>query len=401
MLLRLVAVRHDAGDRDDAEIDDAPRVRPRLGRIARGIAGACHLHLEMERHRPALQSLREFARQEVRRALGGIRGRDVHHAVRHRLIAHRLALAGLVDEDERVDAEIGLVGVAVRRRHGGGGGGHRRMRGDERVEFRRFWSAGRTGGDRQEQVTKIFARGHDEELQRVDHHVGLAAVRQVEFDRHAVRVGRVGAVGQVRNAGRIGEPHGDRDRGTAEDRGLAQRRGSGRRLECALGHDALGVVRAKARMHAERLVEGIDDLDLERLVVGPCRARGRDGEHEQRSGNGSQLHRWLLMAGRNDCRAATACIVRAKRAAFGTGVASPPARFTPPNSSAHRGTAGRYPSAAPSAFPSTRSEMMLRWISSVPPAIDPAGTLTRISAISPSIGPSSPLSIASAPEINV
>jgi hypothetical protein len=45
--------------------------------------------------------------------------------------------------------------------------------------------------------------------------------------------------------------------------------------------------------------------------------------------------------------------------------------------------------------------MMLRWISSVPPAIDPAGTLTRISAITPFIGLSSPVSIASAPLISV
>src|SRR5579883_1582495 len=52
-------------------------------------------------------------------------------------------------------------------------------------------------------------------------------------------------------------------------------------------------------------------------------------------------------------------------------------------------------------IPSTRSEIMLRWISSVPPAIEPAGTETSISAISPFIGPSSPASIASLPEINV
>ena len=301
-------------DRDDAEIDDAARVRPGLGRIARGIAGACHLHLEMERHRAALQSLREFARQEIRCALRGISGRDVHDAVRQHLIAHRLALAGLVDEDERVDAEIGLVGVAVRCGHGGGGGGHRRVGGDERVEFRWLRGAGRAVRDRQEQVAEVFARRDDKELQRVDHHVGLVAVRQVELDRHAVRVGRVGAIGQVGNAGRIREPHGDRDRGAAEDRGLAQRRRGGRRLECALGHDALGVVGAKARMHAERLVEGIDDLHLEWLVIRPCGARDHDGEHEQRGGKGSRLHRWFLTMGWGRPQhpiAAAACEARA------------------------------------------------------------------------------------------
>ena len=36
----------------------------------------------------------------------------------------------------------------------------------------------------------------------------------------------------------------------------------------------------------------------------------------------------------------------------------------------------------------TRSAMMLRWISSVPPAIDVAGTDSRISAMRPSCGPS-------------
>ena len=53
----------------------------------------------------------------------------------------------------------------------------------------------------------------------------------------------------------------------------------------------------KPGMHAERLVEGIDDLDLERRVIGAGGARGRDGEQEQRGGEGSQLHRWFLMVG--------------------------------------------------------------------------------------------------------
>ena len=86
----------------------------------------------------------------------------------------------------------------------------------------------------------------------------------------------------------VREPHGDRDRGPAENRGLAQRcRGRGR-LECALGHDALRVVGAKTRMHAERLVEGIDDLDLER-VIGTGDARGGKCKHDQSRGDGAQL----------------------------------------------------------------------------------------------------------------
>ncbi len=45
--------------------------------------------------------------------------------------------------------------------------------------------------------------------------------------------------------------------------------------------------------------------------------------------------------------------------------------------------------------------MMLHWISSVPPAIEVAGTNTSISVITPFNGPSLPVSMASAPEIMV
>ena len=50
---------------------------------------------------------------------------------------------------------------------------------------------------------------------------------------------------------------------------------------------------------------------------------------------------------------------------------------------------------------STRSLMMLRWISSVPPAIELAGTDTRISASNPLMGLSSQVSSASGPSSDV
>jgi len=50
---------------------------------------------------------------------------------------------------------------------------------------------------------------------------------------------------------------------------------------------------------------------------------------------------------------------------------------------------------------STRSLMMLRWISSVPPAIELAGTDTRISASYPLIGLSSPVSSGFGPNSDV
>ena len=53
--------------------------------------------------------------------------------------------------------------------------------------------------------------------------------------------------------------------------------------------------------------------------------------------------------------------------------------------------------AAPAGRPSTRSPTMLRWISSVPPAIDWAGTDSSTSATMPSTRPSSPVSVPAAP----
>ena len=50
---------------------------------------------------------------------------------------------------------------------------------------------------------------------------------------------------------------------------------------------------------------------------------------------------------------------------------------------------------------STRSLMMFRWISSVPSAIEVAGTETRISASNQFIGVSSPVSSASVPSTEV
>ena len=65
--------------------------------------------------------------------------------------------------------------------------------------------------------------------------------------------------------------------------------------------------------------------------------------------------------------------------------------------SAPRGTARRGRRSAPWAGPRIRSPRMLCWISSVPPAIETAGTDTRTSAIVPPSGLSAPVSIPEAP----
>src|SRR5688572_14302879 len=60
---------------------------------------------------------------------------------------------------------------------------------------------GRAGGHGQQEVAELDRRGDREEAQAVDHDVGVAAVRQVELDRHAMRVGLGIAVGEVGDAG--------------------------------------------------------------------------------------------------------------------------------------------------------------------------------------------------------
>jgi hypothetical protein len=71
-----------------------------------GIAGRGELRLQVEGHRPALQMLRQFLHQEIRRSLGRIGRLKMNHVLGHQLIAYRLSRARFVDEHERIDAII-------------------------------------------------------------------------------------------------------------------------------------------------------------------------------------------------------------------------------------------------------------------------------------------------------
>ena len=66
--------------------------------------------------------------------------------------------------------------------------------------FKFGWLGGiwRARGYSQVKISKIFAGAHREKFQGVDDHVRLAAVRQVELNRHAMRIG---VRGPVRNIG--------------------------------------------------------------------------------------------------------------------------------------------------------------------------------------------------------
>ena len=85
------------------------------------VAGCRELRLEVEGDGPLLQAQRQLVHEEIRCPLGRIGRREMDQMLRHDHVAHGLPLAGLVDEDEGVEAVVLLVGEAVRRRDGGQG----------------------------------------------------------------------------------------------------------------------------------------------------------------------------------------------------------------------------------------------------------------------------------------
>jgi len=121
----------------------------------------------------------------------------MNHTLRHHLISDRSSVPHLVDEHEGIDAVILFSGKAVRRRRGRERGRYRRMASRELLEFRRLGGFRRACGQRQKQVAELLATRYGEELEGIDHHVGIAAVRQVVLDRHTMRVCQVRSVRQV------------------------------------------------------------------------------------------------------------------------------------------------------------------------------------------------------------
>src|SRR3954447_1097177 len=97
------------------------------------------------------------------------------------------------------------------------------MANDEFVKLGRLGCVWRACSDCQKQVTKLLASGDHEKLQGVDHHIGLAAIRQMELDRHAMRVRGIRTVRYVWDTGGSREPHGDRNCPAAKNRRFAER----------------------------------------------------------------------------------------------------------------------------------------------------------------------------------
>src|SRR6516165_8085733 len=199
----------------------------------------------------------------------------MHDTLWYHLIANCLSSTRFVDEYKRIYTVILLVSKAIRRTHQGKGSRHGRMARRELLEFCRLGGVGRTCCQCQQQIAKVFAGGYRKELERVDHHVGVAAVRQMKLDSHAVRIGVDGPVRDVRYSSRIGESHRRWDRAAVEQYGPAKPGCLGRSLEVAFDNDALGVISTKAWMGTKYLVHRVNELLLDRLILslddpGPC-----------------------------------------------------------------------------------------------------------------------------------
>src|SRR5262249_50772437 len=128
-------VRHTPVDRQHTQLHDPAALGPGPRSVVRRIVRRRKLRLKVKGYRAPLQTLRQLVQQEVwrpRRRTGCVQMDD---PLRYHLITDRLLLTRLVDEYERVDPMVLLIGEAVGRGRGGQGGGDGRMAGRELVEF--------------------------------------------------------------------------------------------------------------------------------------------------------------------------------------------------------------------------------------------------------------------------
>ena len=114
----------------------------------------------------------------------------MNNALGQHLIAHRLPLAALVDEHECINAVVLFIGEAVRAWHGAGkGGGTVGWLATNCSNFVGLAASGGLAATASSRSRKSAALDTGKNLSELSHHVGIAAVRQMEFDRHAVWIG--------------------------------------------------------------------------------------------------------------------------------------------------------------------------------------------------------------------
>ena len=158
LLLRLQAVGHHLVQRQHTELDDLAVIRPGLAPILGLIAGLSQLRLQVKDHRLSRDPLGQFVGQKVGWLLGCLFRCEVHQLFRNQQVAHCLPLAGLVYEDESIDAVILLVRITVRRRGRAERLRRIRMAGEELFQFRRLRGIGWARDDGLQQITKVLCR---------------------------------------------------------------------------------------------------------------------------------------------------------------------------------------------------------------------------------------------------
>ena len=152
-------------------------------------------------------------------------------ALRHD-VAHGVPLALLIDENEGVDTVIFFVGEAIGCFHRREGARHIWMGRRKLLQLGRLGGIRRTCRHGEQHIPEVFSRRHREEFERVNHHVGFAAVGEMKFNGHSVWISLRGAIRQIGNTRRIRKAHNHRNGSAVEQHCLAEtggfRRGPGR-----------------------------------------------------------------------------------------------------------------------------------------------------------------------------
>src|SRR3974377_2376027 len=104
----------------------------------------------------------------------------------------------------------------------------------------------------------------------------------MELDGHAVWIGVAPPVRDIPYSCRIRESPGHWNRTAVEQYGPAHPGCLGRCLEVAFGNDAFGVIGAKSRMDTKYLVHCVNELLLDRLILGPDDPGPCQSEHDHR-----------------------------------------------------------------------------------------------------------------------
>ena len=118
--------------------------------VLKAITSGSELRFEAESHRPLFQSCRQLLHQKVGPLRRSLRLVQVHDLLGDHLIAYGLSLTPLVDEHERIDAEIGLIRKTVRRGDRGEGSRDGGVACHELLELRRLGRVRRALCDRNE-----------------------------------------------------------------------------------------------------------------------------------------------------------------------------------------------------------------------------------------------------------